>query len=292
MERGLVVGRGSAVLAVSLLSFGPSIVKISDLPEIRFVLWRMLAAAGAYALALLASRRRLGWRELRRAAPGGLVFAVNLVFFMLSMRRTSAANAVVIGALQPIVLMGVAGPLFGERPARSLYGWSVVSIGGVALAMYASDGGGVATRWGDFLALIGMFLFCAYFVVSKRARAELDSITYQLGLTIVATVAVLPLAMLSGHGVAPPTGADWWPVLLMAAIPGTGHLLTNFAHAHVTLPVMGLVNLLFTAVAPLYAWWLVGEALGGLQAVGMAIVVAALAVVVTRPAGQVEEAPA
>jgi drug/metabolite transporter (DMT)-like permease len=70
----------------------------------------------------------------------------------------------------------------------------------------------------------------------------------------------------------------------MAALPGTGHLLTNYAHAHVTLTVMGLINLLFTVIAPLYAWWLLDEAIGGVQALGIAVVMATLAMVVTRPA--------
>jgi drug/metabolite transporter (DMT)-like permease len=149
--------------------------------------------------------------------------------------------------------------------------------------MYASSGVGVATRTGDLLALVTMLLFSLYYVVSKRARLELDSVPYQLGLTIVAALTILPAALIVGHPISPPVGSDWWPVVLMAVIPGTGHLLTNFAHAHVSLPVMGLIGLLFTAIAPLYAWWLVGEEVGGLQAVGMAVVVAALAVVVTRP---------
>ena len=210
-----------------------------------------------------------------------------LVFFMVSMRRTSAANAVVIGALQPVILLGVAARMFGERPHRSLYGWSAVSIGGVALAMYASSGVGVATRTGDLLALVTMLLFSLYYVVSKRARSELEAVPYQLGLTIVAALTILPAALIVGHPISPPVGSDWWPVVLMAVVPGTGHLLTNFAHAHVSLPVMGLIGLLFTAIAPLYAWWLIGEKIGGLQAVGMAVVVAALAVVITRPVDQV-----
>ncbi len=102
----------------------------------------------------------------------------------------------------------------------------------------------------------------------------------------MATVVILPVALISGHGIAPPSGADWWPVVLMAALPGTGHLLTNYAHGYVSLTVMGLINLLFTVITPLYAWWLVDEALGGMQALGIVIVVATLAMVVIQPSEQ------
>ena len=69
----------------------------------------------------------------------------------------------------------------------------------------------------------------------------------------------------------------------MAAVPGTGHLLTNFAHGHASLSMVSLINLGYPAIAPLYAWWLVGEKIGGMQAVGMGLVMVALGFVVTRP---------
>ncbi len=286
MERQVLVGRATAAFAISLMAFGPIIVKVSDLSELRFVFWRLVAALVVY-LAFLAGRGgRLSLAALRTSFWGGLLFGLNLVLFITFMRRTSATHAVVMGSLQPIVLLGVAGPLFGERPRRSLYLWSLLAVGGVVVSLQGGDPSGVATRSGDALAFVGMLFWCAYYVASKRARATLDSATYQVCLTLVATVVILPVALISGHGIAPPSGADWWPVVLMAALPGTGHLLTNYAHGYVSLTVMGLINLLFTVITPLYAWWLVDEALGGMQALGIVIVVATLAMVVIQPSEQ------
>ena len=265
------------------MALGPSIVKKVSMDEIAFVFWRLAVAALLYGIVLLASGKRLSLHDIRRSMLGGLLFGVNLVFFIFAMRRTSAANAVVIASLQPVVLLAVAGPMFGERPDRAIYGWSVVAFGGVVLAMYSSGASGVATRQGDLLALVMMLLFSAYYVASKRARETIASANYQLALTLVALVAVLPFALVMEGGVALPGSDDWFLIVAMAALPGTGHLLTNYAHGHTTLTMMSLINLLFTAVAPLYAWWLVGERIGGLQAVGLGVVMAALAFVVTRP---------
>ena len=283
MQQKIVIGRGAALLSVLLLAAGPSIVKISDLPEMTFIFWRLLAAAAGYWVAMKLVGGKLGIKEFRGSLKGGVVFGVNLVFFVMAMRRTSAANAVMIGTLQPVVLLAAAGPLFGEKPQKIVYFWSVIAMGGVAFSTYASDTTGIATRQGDLLALIGMLLFSAYYVVSKRAREELDSMTYQLGLTLAAAITILPFAFAFGHGISPPSGGEWWPVLLMALIPGAGHWLTNYAHAHVPLVTMSLVNLLFTVIAPIYAWILVDEELGGLQALGMAFVLIALTQVVIKP---------
>jgi drug/metabolite transporter (DMT)-like permease len=265
------------------MAFGPSIVKKVEMEEMAFVFWRLGIAAAFYAVVLILAGNRLRWIDLKRSAVGGVIFAVNLVFFILSMRRTSAVNAVVIASLQPILLLVVGHRLFGERPHRSVYVGASVAFVGVVVAMAGSGAGGVATWSGDLMAFVTMVLFAAYYVASKQARAEMDSITYQLSLTVVATVVLLPIALVVEGGVALPSDGDWWMVAAMAIIPGTGHLLTNFAHGHVTLTQMSLISLLFTAVAPLYAWWLIGERIAGQQGVGMAVVLIALSFVVTRP---------
>ena len=269
--------------AVGFMAFGPSIVKKVEMEEMAFVFWRLGIAAAFYTVVLVLAGNRLRWIDLKRSAVGGVIFAVNLVFFILSMRRTSAVNAVVIASLQPILLLAVGYRLFGERPHRSVYVGASVAFVGVVVAMAGSGAGGVATWSGDLMALVTMVLFAAYYVASKQARAEMDSITYQLSLTVVATVVLLPIALVVEGGVALPSDGDWWMVAAMAIIPGTGHLLTNFAHGHVTLTQMSLISLLFTVVAPLYAWWLVGERIAGQQGVGMAVVLIALSFVVTRP---------
>jgi drug/metabolite transporter (DMT)-like permease len=265
------------------MAFGPSIVKKVEMEEMAFVFWRLGIAAAFYAVVLILAGNRLRWIDLKRSAVGGVIFAVNLVFFILSMRRTSAVNAVVIASLQPILLLAVGHRLFGERPHRSVYVGASVAFVGVVVAMAGSGASGVATWSGDLMAFVTMVLFAAYYVASKQARAEMDSITYQLSLTVVATVVLLPIALVVEGGVALPSDGDWWMVAAMAVIPGTGHLLTNFAHGHVTLTQMSLISLLFTAVAPLYAWWLIGERIVGQQGVGMAVVLIALSFVVTRP---------
>jgi len=283
MRDRVVLGRGAAIGAVGFMAFGPSIVKKVEMEEMAFVFWRLGIAAAFYAVVLILAGNRLRWIDLKRSAVGGVIFAVNLVFFILSMRRTSAVNAVVIASLQPVLLLAVGHRLFGERPHRSVYLGAAVAFVGVVVAMAGSGASGVATWSGDLMAFVTMVLFAAYYVASKQARAEMDSITYQLSLTVVATVVLLPIALVVEGGVALPSDGDWWMVAAMAVIPGTGHLLTNFAHGHVTLTQMSLISLLFTAVAPLYAWWLIGERIVGQQGVGMAVVLIALSFVVTRP---------
>ena len=282
----MLTGRRVAILAIMLTAVSPSLFKVSDLPVLRLVFWRLILATILYAILLVCRHQRPKWIEVRSGFWGGLPFAGQLVLYAIAVRHTSVANVMVISSLQPLVLLGIAGPLFSEKPHRSLYRWSALAIFGAVVAAKSGSSTVDTSLLGDLLALAGMLTVCLYWATSKWARTRVATVPYQLWLTAFATIAVVPAALISGHGIAPPVGADWWPALLLASLGGVGHLLLNHAHASVPLPMMGLIYLLNMVLIPGYAWWLLGEAIGGSQALGIGIVLFALVVVVTRPAGQ------
>ena len=280
----MLTGRQVAILAIMLTALSPSLFKVSDLPVLRLVFWRLILATILYAILFVCTRQRPKWIEVQSGFWGGLSFAGQLVLYAVAVRHTSVANAMVISSLQPLVLLGIAGPLFNEKPHRSLYGWSALAIFGAVVAAKSGSATVDTSLLGDLLALAGMLVVCLYWATSKWARTRVATVPYQLWLTAFATIAVVPAALISGHGIAPPVGTDWWPVLLLASLGGIGHLLLNHAHASVPLPMMGLIYLLNMVLIPLHAWWLLGEAVGGIQALGIGVVLIALVVAVTQPA--------
>jgi drug/metabolite transporter (DMT)-like permease len=280
-DRRVLVATTTAVLAIGVMSTGPSIIKRSDLAGLQLAFWRLWVAALLYYSLTVARGRPLGLRDLRLAWQGGAMFGLNIAAFFVSVKLTSAANAMVISALQPALILLVVGPLFGEWPRRSTIGWTVVAIGGVSLSVLAGAGAGTGDPVGDLWAFVAVVLFTAYYIASKRARVELDTVSYTAGMLLVAAVVLTPLAVLDADPVAWPALADWPPVLLMVALPGTGHALTNWAHAYVSLTHMSLISLLGPVFSALYAWWLIDERLAPLQVVGMGVVLGALAIVLT-----------
>jgi drug/metabolite transporter (DMT)-like permease len=74
-----------------------------------------------------------------------------------------------------------------------------------------------------------------------------------------------------------PDSHSWPWIVAMVALPGTGHLLTNFAHGYVRLSLMGVITVLAPATSALLAWAILDERLVVVQVIGIAIAVAALA---------------
>ena len=281
-EKNPGLGLGAALSAVALLALGPVIVKQTEIAATAFVFWRLVFAVVPLVIFFAVSGRRFALSDFRHAALGGFIFGLNLIIGVLSLRRTSALHHMVIMSFQPLAVLLIGVRFFGERPRPSVYVFAITAFGGVTLTLVAADASGVATASGNLLAILTMLLFTLYFAASKQARTRLDSPTYQLLLLLVAAGTVLPFLIVSEVGVPVPSGNDLWLIIAMALLPGTGHLLTNFAHGHTSLVLIGMLNLGMTVMASLYAWWLLGERISGMQAVGTGIVIGSLAVIAAR----------
>ena len=76
---------------------------------------------------------------------------------------------------------------------------------------------------------------------------------------------------------------DWERLLLILAVlavPGSGHIVMNWAHAHTTLMLTSLATLTMPVISTVGAWVFLDQGVTALQMIGIAIVLAALAYVV------------
>ena len=91
---------------------------------------------------------------------------------------------------------------------------------------------------------------------------------------------MLPLALLSGSSIRVHRGIDWFWLAMMVLLPGSGHLLINYALGHIPIVVPSVLNLFVPAGSTLLAWLLVDERLVAVQVAGIVVVVSALAVMI------------
>ena len=67
---------------------------------------------------------------------GGLLFAGQIGLFFAAVQHTSVVNAQLINAIQPALVLLVAGKMFGERVTRHDIGWMIVAFAGVAMVLH------------------------------------------------------------------------------------------------------------------------------------------------------------
>jgi drug/metabolite transporter (DMT)-like permease len=222
-------------------------------------------------------------RAFRISLPGGLLFAADIVLFFSAIKLTTVANATIVGALQPVILLYVGARRFGERVTAALVVLTAIAVGGAALvAVGSADATGEWRPVGDLLAVAALATWAGYFAASKQARQSLDTLQYLTAFLIIAAVAVAPVAVLFGGGLA--VSGDTWLVIVVLALGSgaVGHFLMNWSHGHIPLHLSSLLTLSLPAVSAISAALFLDEPLVGLQVVGIAVVVTALAVVVGR----------
>jgi len=276
-------GMSAALLAVAMWGAGPVMASGIHMPSMTVVFYRLWTGALVTTAVLYARRGRLSWRVVRLSLAGGIAFGINISFFFSALKLTTVANATVISALQPALLFLVAGPLFGEHVRARDVAWTATAIGGVGLVVFGAHSSHGHQLKGDLLAAAALFSWSYYFVASKQARRQLGALEYQTALTIVAAVVATPIALLSGQSLAPGhyDATTWTWLLLIVASGAIGHLSMNYAHAHVRLTVTSLLTLSTPVTSAAGAALFLHEGLSWPQALGMAIVLAALAIVIS-----------
>jgi drug/metabolite transporter (DMT)-like permease len=275
------VGMLAATAAVVVWGATSVLIKqVEGVSGLGVACYRIWLGAVVVAVAFVASGGRITWQLLRTSFLGGIAFTADLVLFFSAVQETSIANATVIGALQPLLVLLVAGRLFGERARFVEIGWGAVALGGTALVVLGGDGGGANSLYGDLLAVGALVSWTAYFIFTKTARLELSAFEYLTGMAIVAAVVVLPLPLLFDGTIASTNTSGWLTIAYIALINGLlGHFLMAFAHGHVTLLTMSLLTLAIPVLSAAAAAIWIDEPLTFVQIGGMAVVLVALAFV-------------
>jgi drug/metabolite transporter (DMT)-like permease len=291
-RRGLRASRaGVAAVTVPVVAWSLSnvIVKIAHASAVQFAFWRLWMGAAVMLAVCALARRRLTWDVLRASAPGGLLFGLTIVLFFSALKDTSTADVLIIGALQPGLVLLVAGPMFGERVARRDVWFLLASVGGVFVFVVGSSGTPAWSLRGDLFAIAALLVFTGYFLLSKRVRQRVQAVEYMTTVTVVAAVLMTPVALLSGGRLGGLRLQDWeWLGLFVATAQG-GHLLLAWAHRQVDATVSSLLLLGEPPITAVAALLFLGEPVTWLMVVGGVVSLAGLAVVVRRATRPGEE---
>ncbi len=279
-------GIAAAIVAMIGWSASGVIAKGLDMDAMAVIFYRMWLYTVVMFVVLAVLRKRLTWSKIRAALPGGIALGVDITLFFSAVKLTTMANATVIGALQP-VLMLVAGPyLFGvsEKASRREALLATLAIVGVAVVLFGSTGLPDWRPRGDLLAVGGLFAWTLYFVFSKRTQQTMHPMEYTAATALISTVVITPIALVSGQDLGLPTASNWVWLVLLALGPGlVAHGAMNWSLTRIPMWLGATLALFIPVTSTLLAWVFIDEQVVAIQFVGMAIVLLALAFVVLRP---------
>lgn len=199
----------------------------------------------------------------------GLLFAGDLVFWHLSILRTSIANATFFGTTAPLWVLLVSVTILKERVRRA-------TLGGLALCLLGGSTliGDTLTLaperlLGDLYGLLTAVFFGLYFYGIKYARDLSGAGRSTFAASAVAALALLPIAMANGDALMPSTIKGAASLLLMAMISqALGQGLLSVALGRLPTVFSALVIFLEAVAAAALGWIVLDEALSPLQWLG------------------------
>jgi drug/metabolite transporter (DMT)-like permease len=223
--------------------------------------------------------RRDGVQLMTQAALGSVGYMLLLV---LGLRFTAAADAgVVAGSLTAMVAL-LAWLLLRERPSHTQFG--AIGLASAGLALVTAGGAAEVLRV-DAAALIGNLLVlaavaceAAFLLLNMRLRVPVPPLALSTVMTGLGLVLAAPFALLERPWEADLAAPALLAVLWYAMVPTVGGFLLWYAGAA---RLTGAQAALATAILPLSAVTLaalvLGEPISLPQGMGMAFVLAALA---------------
>ena len=217
--------------------------------------------------------------QMRRCLVPGALFGLSIISGFIAMDETSVANAALIGALQPALVLLVAPRLFGEEVTLHKVLLSIGALSGVSLVILSASSTSGASMRGNMWAIANVIIWTVYFLVAKRRRDDgADSSVFIASVMTIAAVCTLPWSLTQADDLGNMISKTWLMIALIALLPsGLGHTLMTWSQKHLDVTVSSLLMLGSPCVAMVSAWLVRNEALAPLQILGSLVVISCLA---------------
>ena len=275
-------------LVIALLGFAltPNFVRLSEIGPIATGFWRaLLAAPLLFALQGYNSVRRenvakrLRPREVVWLLITSLGMAGDLILFQSAVHHTSIANAALIGGLFPVIATLGAWLLFGERITPIFIVGLVVALSGTTFLVYAGGTPLQPIALGDYFAAGAAFSFATYVLGLKQLRGRFSTATVMSWNLGVSACLLLPLAILLGEEILPPSLYGWIVLIAFALVVDViGRTSYTFSFARLTASFIAVGMLVVPGIAAAIAWVLFGETLSYLQIIAALLALAGIGI--------------
>ena len=286
------------VLGLVILSWGagPVVTKLITAHPVIGVIIRFALSVPLLAAILVVRGQWIDRDLLRRTALPGVAFGVNLIFVFFALQEATVAVLSVSVAMQPALLLLVAGPLFGERPTMAHVLWTLLGVGGAAGVILGAGGELRASPTGLLYAGSALVTFSTYFVLTRLARSstDVDPVRWMTGINLWSLVAALvPAPFLVGRadlGEVDLTDLAW--LVVLAYLTGVfGHVLMSWVHGYIEAARSSLYILAMNIVAVGLAWPVHDEPVTVVQVLGGLVVLWSVSMVIRLPAREVGSRP-
>jgi drug/metabolite transporter (DMT)-like permease len=211
-------------------------VALREFPSLLLAPLRTLFAGVVILPIYFGRRRKRSCWTLREGAAlvvlGVCGVALNQVFFVLGLARTSVAHGAILIALTPVQVLLLAAAIGQEKLTWSKLTGLGVALSGVAVLQISHAGGAAPSVAGDAFILLSGFSLAVYSVFGKTLTSRHDAVTMNTFAYAGGAVALAPMIFWNARGFdfRAVTPLAWMSLLYMAVFSSVvSYLIYNFA---------------------------------------------------------------
>lgn len=272
---------------------------LAVLPPMTLLVVQLLASIAFLWIVVFCLRLRVRLdRPARRASLSGLLEpGLSYCLGIAGLALTTASNASLIGTTEPLFILMLAWLLLRERIGGGVVGLALLASLGLGLVMLPGGGRGEGSLLGDALVVFGTLFGALYVIATRKLVMTLDPLplsALQQSVGLLWTLGVLALALALG---AVNLGLRDIPleVLLFAAFSGiVQYALAFWFYLFALRRLPASVAAFYLTLIPVFgvgaAYLFLGETLTGIQWLGAALIVVAVALI-SRSEGRPDDVP-
>jgi drug/metabolite transporter (DMT)-like permease len=289
-------GYAYLVVAAALFALNGTVSKVildSGLTAMRLTELRCAGAAAGLGLVLLAvapERLRVRRHELPLLAAYGVAgVALTQCFYFVAIARMPVSIALLLEYTAPLLVALWARFVLHDRVRNRVWLALGLSLAGLSLVAQVWQGS-TLDGFGVLAALIAAVALAAYYLLGERSTSHRDPLSTTFWAFVFATLlwsVVQPWWSFPGDGTTGTTSLlgnlddvslPLWSLLLCMVVLGTivPFVLVLSGLHHLPATRVGMVGMLEPVLAGVIAWAWLGEALGPVQLVGGAVVLAGI----------------
>ena len=192
-DYGLLAG----AVAVFAWGLGPLFVRAAGVSTPTTVAYRLIIAVPVMHLVAWLFGGRVTRRLMRAALVPGVLFGTSLITGFAAVNETSVSNATLISNLMPVAVVILARFVFKQGVRNRQFVAVGVALAGMLIVVFGAGASGDASLLGDFLAVVNVVIWTAFFLRMKNLRDDgIHSWSLLAAVTTVAAIIAVPPCLL------------------------------------------------------------------------------------------------
>jgi len=275
------------IIGIISISFAAIFIRLcDDMPSMTIAGFRFAIASLILLLISCFKKNnlaKLSSKDFFWCTLSGLFLALHMILWIMALKMTSVASAVVLVTTNPIFVGIFSYALLKETQSKELVIGILLSFAG-SVVIAIGDGGisGLAVQdktalTGDVFALLGAVMASGYLIIGSKMREKMDTFSYILIVYTITAVIVSLAVFAGGYPVSGFQTSSYISVALLAVVPQLiGHTSFNWVLKHLKTSMVAITILGEPIGASLLAYFFFCESISLLQFLGMLAIFTAI----------------